>query len=105
MRKKRSMHRSVTDSIAHQQTRTKTIDDAAFIFNRASINDYFHQRSSLREYNNRTTTTVNNDNKLAIINSQRINNDIDENYQQDVNLIQEAPTCLQLSYFKKETSI
>ena len=92
---KRTMHRSVTDSIAHKKS---TADDAAFIFNRTSINEYFNQRSSFKEYNNNDNTTdgiPNSPNKMEITYSERIT---------DSKLIK-TPNRLPMNYFKKETSI
>jgi hypothetical protein len=86
--KRSTMHRSVTDSIA--QNAKKNVDDAAFIFNRASINEYFNQRSSFKEYNSDVCS--------GKIVGQRNSDIIGSN-------VLKRPTCLPLNYFKKETSI
>ena len=97
---KRTMHRSITDSIAHKKNQH---DDAAFIFNRTSINEYLNQSNSIKEYNNdlllysdaSAKNKIETSNLINQINSNNISNYI----------LNKRPTCLPLNYFKKETSI
>lgn len=117
---RRTMHRSVTDSIANNKKilDEEVVDDAAFIMNRASINEYFNQRHSFKDYNVKVQNTSSNNNnknsaRLVVVtnNNSTISNNntsnqdkLDYNNNNNVNLIK-RPVCLPLNYFKKETSI
>jgi hypothetical protein len=100
--KHRKMHRSITDSIAQKKNQS---DDAAFIFNRVSINDYLNQRTSIKEYNNEilsssdkkllTNSKIDNEQRCSELNSNNISNYV----------LNKRPPFQPLNYFKKETSI
>lgn len=108
--RKRPMQRSVTDTIASNYANNLNFnsastsvfrkesgdehDDVAHIFNRDSLNDCLNPRSSLKVFQ----TQINSS-------SGTINNKSNSFISKPSNLHIKRPTCLQLNYFKKETSI